>query len=252
MKTFLAACSLGLSVFVAAAAAIAAVIPLTIVLVLSSVPASAASCAAGSLANILGSTCSIGDYTFVFGSGFSQANSVSASDIMFTPNPTPDDPGFTWSGNFALTSTLGTQNFLQFEVSLGIKSYSTLVVGVGAAVGGANVSPGFAETYVQAQSSNWPCNGMCPIAAATVGSYGDVPYDSVTADFTDANSGLVQFWARAEDGGSVSFDSVSFDFKEGDTVLPLPSALPLFATGLGALGLLGWRRKRKNTAALAA
>jgi hypothetical protein len=33
---------------------------------------------------------------------------------------------------------------------------------------------------------------------------------------------------------------------------PLPATLPLFATGLGALGLLGWRRKRKNAAALAA
>jgi hypothetical protein len=30
---------------------------------------------------------------------------------------------------------------------------------------------------------------------------------------------------------------------------PLPAALPLFATGLGALGLLGWRRKRKVQAA---
>ena len=30
---------------------------------------------------------------------------------------------------------------------------------------------------------------------------------------------------------------------------PLPAALPLFATGLGALGLLGWRRKRKTQAA---
>jgi uncharacterized protein (TIGR03118 family) len=29
---------------------------------------------------------------------------------------------------------------------------------------------------------------------------------------------------------------------------PLPAALPLFATGLGALGLLGWRRKRKAQA----
>jgi len=27
---------------------------------------------------------------------------------------------------------------------------------------------------------------------------------------------------------------------------PLPAALPLFATGLGVLGLLGWRRKRKG------
>jgi hypothetical protein len=30
--------------------------------------------------------------------------------------------------------------------------------------------------------------------------------------------------------------------------VPLPAALPLFATGLGALGLLGWRRKRKAQA----
>jgi hypothetical protein len=33
------------------------------------------------------------------------------------------------------------------------------------------------------------------------------------------------------------------------TLTPLPTALPLFAGGLGALGLLGWRRKRKAAAA---
>jgi len=32
---------------------------------------------------------------------------------------------------------------------------------------------------------------------------------------------------------------------------PLPATLPLFATGLGALGLLGWRRKRKGGAGVA-
>jgi uncharacterized protein (TIGR03118 family) len=34
--------------------------------------------------------------------------------------------------------------------------------------------------------------------------------------------------------------------------IPLPAALPLFATGLGVLSLLGWRRKRKNAAVIAA
>jgi hypothetical protein len=38
----------------------------------------------------------------------------------------------------------------------------------------------------------------------------------------------------------------------GVSEVPLPATLPLFATGLGALGLLGWRRKRKNAAVIAA
>jgi hypothetical protein len=32
------------------------------------------------------------------------------------------------------------------------------------------------------------------------------------------------------------------------TATPNPAALPLFVTGLGGLGLLGWRRKRKAQA----
>lgn len=44
-------------------------------------------------------------------------------------------------------------------------------------------------------------------------------------------------------GGQLSLD-VTFE----SVTTPLPAALPLFASGLGALGLLGWRRKRKATA----
>jgi hypothetical protein len=36
------------------------------------------------------------------------------------------------------------------------------------------------------------------------------------------------------------------------TATPLPAAFPLFAAGLSAMGLLVWRRTRKNAAALAA
>jgi hypothetical protein len=54
------------------------------------------------------------------------------------------------------------------------------------------------------------------------------------------------------------FTPVSFDIfsSAGDVIVtaaatPLPAAIPLFATGLGALGLLGWRRKRKAQAVTA-
>jgi hypothetical protein len=44
----------------------------------------------------------------------------------------------------------------------------------------------------------------------------------------------------------------SYRFLGTISPTPLPAALPLFATGLGALGLLGWRRKRKAAAIAAA
>jgi uncharacterized protein (TIGR03118 family) len=40
-----------------------------------------------------------------------------------------------------------------------------------------------------------------------------------------------------------------FGAIDSPTATPLPAALPLFATGIGGLGLLGWRKKRKAQAA---
>jgi hypothetical protein len=55
------------------------------------------------------------------------------------------------------------------------------------------------------------------------------------------------------DGRVLGGDSSDMQIVSGDTInapvnTPLPAALPLFATGLGGLGLLGWRRKRKAQA----
>ncbi len=41
---------------------------------------------------------------------------------------------------------------------------------------------------------------------------------------------------------------VGFDYAVGTANTPVPAALPLFATALGGLGLVGWRRKRKARA----
>jgi plastocyanin len=73
---------------------------------------------------------------------------------------------------------------------------------------------------------------------------------TVSFDFTFGVAGFYPY-----------FDAVTGHAEEGAfgsiTVLPaattpLPAALSLFASGLGALGFFGWRRKRKNVSAIAA
>ena len=52
--------------------------------------------------------------------------------------------------------------------------------------------------------------------------------------------------------GGDGFFSFSLDAPAevtvGETVVPLPAALPLFGTGLGILGFLGWRRRQQAQA----
>lgn len=64
------------------------------------------------------------------------------------------------------------------------------------------------------------------------------------------------FYAFFDDGGAgpdADFDDMVVRITARDlgggnaSTTPLPAALPLFASGLGALGLLGWRRKRKRS-----
>ena len=67
----------------------------------------------------------------------------------------------------------------------------------------------------------------------------DTSYWTVlTANFTATGSG----------SGALTVDTLA---AATSTETPLPAALPLFASGAGVLGLLGWRRKRKAVAATA-
>ena len=65
-------------------------------------------------------------------------------------------------------------------------------------------------------------------------------YDNATFAMLGVTLGIyVWTWGTGADQ--------SFTLEIGQT--PIPAALSLFATGLGALGLLGWRRKRKTQVA---
>ncbi|HEX3342143.1 MAG TPA: hypothetical protein VHT68_23570 [Pseudolabrys sp.] len=50
------------------------------------------------------------------------------------------------------------------------------------------------------------------------------------------------------DDGKLIVTGPSLGTAAAPGATPLPAALPLFATGLGALGFLGWRRKRRALA----
>jgi len=70
--------------------------------------------------------------------------------------------------------------------------------------------------------------------------------DTLTLTATTTLDFFIDDYYLPDNGGGVALDI------EPTSATPLPAALPLFVTGLGAMSLLGWRRKRKNAAAIAA
>jgi hypothetical protein len=65
-------------------------------------------------------------------------------------------------------------------------------------------------------------------------------------------TGPARIWNSTCGGCNVLLTSFGGITNSTDLTTPLPGALPLFASGLGALGLFGWRRKRKAIASRAA
>ena len=89
------------------------------------------------------------------------------------------------------------------------------------------------------------------IGSVTNSVTGDEFLGLVTSDDSATIAGLLFSLVGAEPAG---FDIDNVEFGVGSQVIvpgttPVPGALPLFGTGLGILGLLSRRRKRKNAVA---
>lgn len=154
---------------------------------------------------------------------------------------------------FSVTGgTTGTPVLVDVSVNLmtsGSYGFSEIDVGGTAET----VGTGYASTQF---------NGTFSLTFA-VGDVVDVHFEVISESntaFTDssmasATDPLISIDSSNPDSGQYCIavsDGVGNGGSCGASATPLPATLPLFASGLGALGLFGWRRKRKDAAALAA
>ena len=185
---------------------------------------------------------SIGNFATAY-DNFTLGSSAIITQIDFT--------GAYYSGTDNAITGFTVQFWANSSGQPGASLYSVHILGSG---GETFTGPG--STINQAYSYSLPVN----FAANGATTY----WLSIVPDlaFNDQNDPSIIFdpwlWATGAPGDTSFYQDLygTRYLQDGDLaftllgggVVPLPAALPLFATGLGALGLMGWRRNRKATA----
>ena len=189
---------------------------------------------------------------------------AAALSLAFASNANADIVGSTYNfsasetGNTVISATAGT---FTDPVNPGFCVGSTSVApacgansGVSGAIGFAASSPtldkitfGFAGSTAGAGTGSFTIDlghfinlhgetilGIT-LASSTLGG-------ATITDSWNGTDGLFHF-STTSDFNALGGANAIFNVQVAST--PLPAALPLFVSGLGAMGLLGWRRKRK-------
>lgn len=87
------------------------------------------------------------------------------------------------------------------------------------------------------------CFGYCPLRILTANNTGENGVFQFSGAITELAFGIPGY----ADDTVTSLLSVSWD-DGSPSVVPLPAALPLYAAGMGLMGLMGWRKRRKSAA----
>jgi hypothetical protein len=191
--------------------------------------------------------------------GFS--TTVTAPDgltVLYTGTATGGPFGYIRTTNDNYTAAAGTYDVFQATIASDASDYP-------AGAAGSNALPNTDIAYFDAQGAY---NGFgsatirLPLLSTALA---DISIPS-SFDLSDVNTGnpstsfMFNLWytyvgsdgsGAPVNGGPINIGATIDHLTlgvAGTSAVPLPAALPLLASGLGGLGLLGWGRKRKATA----
>jgi hypothetical protein len=199
----------------------------------------------------------------VLASGSANALTITWADLTSTSATasqvvgTIGDIGVTYSGSYAFAQTTGgTDYWVDYGYTQGVVNRPTGTDIIALSNAGTKTIT-FSQPVTNPVMAFTSWNGNHPTFSApfTLVSEGRGYWGTGTFQVDSDNKG---FYGLGEVHGILmfpgTFTSLTFtntgEYWHGITVglapVPLPAALPLFGTALGGMGLLGWRKNRKN------